>query len=78
MSQKQKRIEQAIREVRAGKRTFSSAEIEGLKRTVALQRSRRNAAAKQKHGSPAVTDFGKARRGAAALGRRLPGSFESK
>lgn len=78
MSKKQKSVEQATKDVRARKRTFSEAEIAELKRTVARQRGRRKAMAQSAAALSAVTDFARARRGTISLRSRAPGSFESK
>lgn len=78
MSKRQKEVEQAIMDVRAGTRTFGHAEIAELKRTVARQRGRRKLLAQAKEGVPAATDYGQARRGTVSLGRRVSGNFESK
>jgi hypothetical protein len=78
MSKEQKEVEQATKDVRAGTRTFSKAEIAALKRTVARQRGRRRLLVEAKEAFPTVTDYGQARRGTVPLGRRVPGSFESK
>ncbi|WJN72229.1 hypothetical protein OH687_39530 (plasmid) [Burkholderia anthina] len=78
MSKRQKEIEQAIKDMRAGTRTFSKAEIADLKRSVARQRGRRRLLVQAKEAFPTVTDYGQARRGTVPLGRRAPGSFESK
>ncbi|MBU9589610.1 hypothetical protein [Burkholderia multivorans] len=78
MSQKQKKIEQAIKDVRNGKRTFSQAEIEELKRTVASQRGTRSLIAKSKCSLPAIVEYHNTSNHPGGLERRLPGSFESK
>jgi hypothetical protein len=78
MSKKQKEIEKAVKDVRAGTRTFTEDEIAALKRTVAGQRGRRKSLTQASVALPAVTDYGRSRRGTVALGRRVPGNFESK
>lgn len=77
MSRKQKEIEQAVKDVLAGKRTFTDAEIRELKTTVAQQRGRRAEQAKQSASRPRTTDMRQVRNSTVAP-RVVPGSFESK
>ncbi|MGN3967282.1 hypothetical protein ACS0ZG_36145 [Burkholderia gladioli] len=78
MSQKQKKIELAVKDVRNGKRTFSQAEIDELKRTVARQRGNRALIAKSKRSLPAIVEYRNTSDSSVGFGRRLSGSFESK
>ena len=77
MSIKQKETEQAVEDVRAGRRTLTDAEIRDLKNTVAQQRHRRAQQAKQATVRPRTTDMSKARTSTVAP-RIVPGNFESK
>ncbi len=77
MSRKQKETEQAVKDVLAGRRTLTAAEIRELKNTVAVQRARRAENAKQAAARPRTTDMRKARASTVAP-RTVPGSFESK
>lgn len=77
MSRKQKETEQAVKDVLAGTRTLTEAEVRELKRTVAQQRARRAEVAKQATGRPRTTDMRQARTSTVAP-RVVPGSFESK
>ena len=77
MSIKQKETEQAVKDVLAGRRTLTDAEIRDLKNTVAQQRHRRAQQAKQATARPRTTDMRKARTSTVAP-RIVPGNFESK
>ena len=77
MSIKQKETEQAVKDVLAGRRTLTDAEIRDLKNTVSKQRARRAEKAKQATARPRTTDMGKARTSTVAP-RIVPGNFESK
>lgn len=75
MSKRQKEVERAKKDVRAGTRTFSKTEIADLKRIATRQRGRRRLLTQATAGVPAITDYGQARRGTVSLGRRIPGSL---
>lgn len=77
MSRNQKETEQAVKDVLAGLRTLTDAEIRELKKTVAQQRARRAEKAKQATARPRTTDMRQARTSTVAP-RAVPGSFESK
>jgi hypothetical protein len=78
MSKRQKELERAVKDVRAGKQTFTEAEIADLKRTVARQRGRRMLKEQLVSGFASVTDYAEPQHKTVPLGRKLPGSFESK
>ena len=77
MSIKQKETEQAVKDVLAGRRTLTNAEIRDLKIMVSKQHARRAEKAKQATALPRTTDMRKARTSTVAP-RIGPGSFESK